>query len=259
AVRDDLVASAVRFLKDPKVQAAPLAKRISFLETKGMTSAEIETALAQANGAAAPAAPAVLAPAAPHMSQAVVPAKYQWTWKDYALGGIGAAGISYGVFMAASKYLVPLLNFPTSTAVQKDTERIESQLESANKAVELVRVQTADVIKAVESHAEDLTKSLEGMTASIKDLQDADEKRAAQIEQIEQEIESLRTTMPRMIERNKENQSAMLAELQTELKSLKSLLLNRRLAPAGGASPNTSGLPTAGGLPAIPAWQLEAA
>ncbi|OMH83006.1 Peroxisomal membrane protein PER10 [Zancudomyces culisetae] len=44
-VRQDIVDSAVRFLVDPKVQTASLAKQISFLETKGLSSVEIDEAL----------------------------------------------------------------------------------------------------------------------------------------------------------------------------------------------------------------------
>lgn len=50
-----------------------------------------------------------------------------------------------------------------------------------------------------------------------------------------------------MIEKNKETQTQSLAELQQELKSLKTLLLNR-----GSASPPMPVI----GRPAIPAWQL---
>ncbi|KAJ2583641.1 peroxisomal membrane protein pex14, partial [Coemansia sp. RSA 1804] len=41
ALREDVIESAVRFLTDPKVQSSTLAKKISFLETKGLTTGEI--------------------------------------------------------------------------------------------------------------------------------------------------------------------------------------------------------------------------
>jgi len=55
-----------------------------------------------------------------------------------------------------------------------------------------------------------------------------------------------------MIEKNKDAQNQSLAELQQELKSLKSLLLSR--PPTMSATP-TSTLPMLG-RPSIPAWQL---
>jgi len=56
-----------------------------------------------------------------------------------------------------------------------------------------------------------------------------------------------------MIEKNKESQTQSLAELQQELKSLKTLLLSR--GPGVPSSP-AAPLPSFTGRPSIPAWQL---
>ena len=47
-VREDLVASAVSFLRDPTVAAAALDRRIAFLQSKNLSQEEIDTALARA-------------------------------------------------------------------------------------------------------------------------------------------------------------------------------------------------------------------
>jgi peroxin-14 len=52
-MRSESVALAVRFLSDPKVQTAPLNKRIAFLESKGLTSEEIEEALKKTSSSSA--------------------------------------------------------------------------------------------------------------------------------------------------------------------------------------------------------------
>ena len=44
-MREDLIQTAVRFLQDEKVASSPLAKRVSFLESKGLSQAEIEEAM----------------------------------------------------------------------------------------------------------------------------------------------------------------------------------------------------------------------
>src|SRR5947207_15832332 len=49
AIREDLVTSAITFLSDPKVQASPLAKRLAFLESKGLTQEEITEVLNRLN------------------------------------------------------------------------------------------------------------------------------------------------------------------------------------------------------------------
>ena len=45
APRADMVANAVSFLEDPNVQSSSMSQRISFLESKGLTSQEIDLAL----------------------------------------------------------------------------------------------------------------------------------------------------------------------------------------------------------------------
>ncbi len=93
-MRQDLIASAVKFLQDPKVQEAPLAKRISFLESKGLSSEEIKQALATQAGA-----PPVPPPNYP--SGLVVSTQHRpdpWGWKDYTIGLVGLAGTGYGLF-----------------------------------------------------------------------------------------------------------------------------------------------------------------
>jgi peroxin-14 len=47
--RERLISSAVGFLQDPSVETSPLAKRIAFLESKGLTTSEIEEALRRAS------------------------------------------------------------------------------------------------------------------------------------------------------------------------------------------------------------------
>ena len=48
-VREELVASAVSFLRDPTVAAAAIDKRVAFLLSKNLSQEEIDTALARAN------------------------------------------------------------------------------------------------------------------------------------------------------------------------------------------------------------------
>lgn len=57
------------------------------------------------------------------------------------------------------------------------------------------------------------------------------------------------------MERSREGQETMIKELQGEIKSLKNLLLNRRVTTPGTEAPGvgTSAL----GKPSIPTWQLE--
>lgn len=124
--RQQLVASAVRFLKDPKVQAAALTKKVAFLEKKGLTSTEIQEALATAAApgsaglaaenattlSATPATPATsMMPTAGGINMVNLPPPpppppppAKLTWKDYFIAAVVIGGVSYG-FLALFKVL----------------------------------------------------------------------------------------------------------------------------------------------------------
>ena len=100
---------------------------------------------------------------------------------------------------------------------------------------------------------------------------------SVEITLIKNEVEELKSTFPKLVEKTRENQSNMLNQIQSEIKSLKSLLLNRRpmdstsplTALTSSFAPNPSNTTTASssssvlagvhfGKPSIPAWQIAA-
>ena len=113
---------------------------------------------------------------------------------------------------------------------------------------------------------------------------------SVEITLIKNEVEELKSTFPKLVEKTRENQSNMLNQIQSEIKSLKSLLLNRRpmdstsplTALTSSFAPNPSNTTTAThhpistsntttasssssvlagvhfGKPSIPAWQIAA-
>lgn len=54
-VRESMVENAVKFLSNESVKKTPLVRRVAFLEKKGLTQAEITTAMQRVSGAATPA------------------------------------------------------------------------------------------------------------------------------------------------------------------------------------------------------------
>ncbi|KAI8808470.1 peroxisomal membrane anchor protein conserved region-domain-containing protein [Cladochytrium replicatum] len=329
AKRDDLIESAVRFLKDPKVQSSPLAKRISFLETKGLTSAEIEEALARMNGSSASGSTqqTATATAAPQQQQqvgypqgqyqpypqqpgvpmgipgqpppgypyygpvpptAVVPQKEPWSWKDYTLAGVSAAGLSYGAFHLIKKYIAPHIAWPSATSLSAESEKITQSLEGAKTALVAVQNETQAVSKQVSENALQVGSQIESIQKYLEELKEMDEKRDDEVRRIRDDVDSIKVMIPKMLEKSKESQNSALSDLQNEVKSLKNLLLNRRLPYGAGATGGASGEDAAGSAdqvapgtppsapytpngvssyaaralaskPAIPSWQMEAA
>jgi len=112
APRADMVANAVSFLEDPNVQSSSMSQRISFLESKGLTSQEIDRALSQVGRAPPP-----LPPSAPYpMMPAYPPARPQRDWRDWFIMAVVSGTVGYGVVSLARRYLYPHPQPPDKTA-----------------------------------------------------------------------------------------------------------------------------------------------
>ena len=116
AIREDLVSSAVTFLSDPKVQSSPLAKRLAFLESKGLTQEEITEVLnrlnnpssaAQTNASTgssgvsqgtAPPVPGYAGYGNPYGQAPEVPGR---DWRDWFIMAVVSSGVTYGLYTLA--------------------------------------------------------------------------------------------------------------------------------------------------------------
>ncbi|KAG0222553.1 peroxisomal membrane protein pex14 [Actinomortierella wolfii] len=269
--REDILASAVRFLQDPKVQASPLGKKVAFLESKGLTSEEIEEAMARANGtstataataAAAPVAQQALVPAqggvmmTPHGQQVMMappPLPPKYDWKDMFIAAVVAGGFGYGVWQVAKKVLGPKLQWPSQEDLELDKKKLDEQFDEIEKQLSEVKDSTSAVAKNVEEQTAHVKETLESMTGVLDGMKTNDDKREQELAGLKTDIENIKTLIPKLMEKNKESQSAVLNELQSEIKSLKSLLLNRR---APGTMTPGAATPGAG---ATPAWSSYSA
>jgi peroxin-14 len=113
-MREELITSAISFLSDPKVQSAPLAKKVSFLESKGMTSEEIEEAMARVNGKSSGTTTTTTATNIPQnggmivqqqpgmvMAPPPLPPRPSYDWRDIFIAAVLAGGVGYGVWTLA--------------------------------------------------------------------------------------------------------------------------------------------------------------
>src|SRR5271156_6828098 len=105
-IREELVSSALTFLNDPKVQASPLTKRLSFLESKGLTQEEITevlnrlnnphpTSTPSTNSSSVPPVPQYGAYANPYGQAPDPPGR---DWRDWFIMAVVTSGISYGLY-----------------------------------------------------------------------------------------------------------------------------------------------------------------
>lgn len=220
-IREDLVATAVKFLRNPQVRVRPLEQRRAFLKRKGMTEVEIELAMSRSR---TPAVEDVLPPAAdrgpppplatgpPAVYPLPTPVPSSWSrLQDAANVIVLLTGAAYAVYHLYKRFIVPALC---------GAESIKS-----------------DPLLEVRRSVDELRRSLSDVVSSIGETQALMRSQQRQIDDV------IRTTSlhrgPDELER------LHIGEVKDELKSLKALLLNRKQFPA---------LPTT--TPVIPAWQL---
>jgi len=111
AIREDLVTSAITFLSDPKVQNSPLAKRLAFLESKGLTQEEITEVLnrlnnpqqqqqqsASTSSQSAPPVPQYAPYGSPYGQPPEPPGR---DWRDWFIMAVVTTGVSYGLYTLA--------------------------------------------------------------------------------------------------------------------------------------------------------------
>lgn len=218
--REALVATAVKFLQNPKVRQSPLATRKAFLKKKGLTDEEVELAI-QRSGSVEEAL--ALSPSGPpHIihSPPLAPVPHSppgYRWRDYGALAIIMAGMAFGFHHLYRKYILPLIM--GSKEDKKHLQRIESSI------VDMSGTLTQTVTQ------------LQTTLASVQELLVQQQKK---IQELSQELANSQasSTTNRMLE------SQSISELKAEITSLKGLLLSRRQFPA---SPS---------LPKIPSWQI---
>lgn len=119
-----------------------------------------------------------------------------------------------------------------------------------------------------------MAAALDDVETAAKAVRDAEARWRDDMREVRGEVESVRELVPRLIEKHSQAQNAALTELQSELRSLKTLLVARQgQAPeaSGTASPVPGGASASAttqaanallaprtGKASIPAWQLAA-
>ncbi|KAL9556471.1 hypothetical protein MBANPS3_001864 [Mucor bainieri] len=240
-MREELITSAISFLSDPKVQSAPLAKKVSFLESKGMTSEEIEEAMARANGKAATVSTTTTTSSVPQgamvqqqpgmmMQHAPppLPPRPAYDWRDIFIAAVLAGGVGYGVWTLAKRLFGPWFQVPTQKELEEDKEKLDAQFQAVEDSLKEIKDQTNTALTTVTSQTKKVDDSITSLETVLKELKEGDAQRDQEFKNVKGDIDALKELVPKTLERNKEAQNAVLVDLQNEMKSLKSLLVSRR-------------------------------
>jgi peroxin-14 len=230
--RVELINSAITFLNDPKVKDATLANKISFLESKGLTPSEIQTAL---NSASSPGTLPVIT-------------STTGSWKSlfYGIGTLSALG--FGIYHLGKTYILPLIDFPTANELSSQTKEIQSNINSSITNMTQIQTQTTELTKLITEQSKKTTDSIQEINSLLTTLSQKHIKTGEDYEELKSELEELKSSLPKLIEKYKIERENVVSELRMEIKSLKELMMSK--STAGGIVI---------GKPKIPEWQLQAA
>ncbi|KAK3316126.1 peroxisomal membrane anchor protein conserved region-domain-containing protein [Apodospora peruviana] len=246
-IREDLVASAAQFLQDPSVASSPIEKRIAFLQAKNLTQEEVGAALArvgtdpasaQAYTAQVATQPPAGQPPQPYYGQ--YPPQYPgyaWSppppevprrdWRDWFIMATVVGGVSYGLFNLGKRYIYPLVAPPTPERLETDKKSIDGQFEKAFALVDQLAKDTEALKAAEQERTERLDTALSELETVINDLKSANRRRDDEGQRIRDDVANLKESIPRAMDNQKSLTDSRLAEVNAELKSLKTLIAQR--------------------------------
>lgn len=277
------------------MQSSPISQRVSFLESKGLTSQEIDLALGQVGRASMGpmgATPGTVAyqqqqyqQRAPYpMMPAYPPARPQRDWRDWFIMTVVSGTVGYGVIALARRYLYPHLQPPNQTVLEEERDALAAKYDEVAMHLEELEQTTEAMSQGLADQQTAIQESVRGVNDLVAESRVREEQRDKDLEQMKSEIESMREEFTHMLDRSRKSSITALTDLQGELKSLRSLLVSRgglsnssssaaAASPASTSTPaptsNTttsnqpSGSAEAGSEapptkppPQIPAWQL---
>ena len=259
-MNDELINSAVSFLRDPNVASAALAKKVEFLESKGLNQEEIEEALKRVNESDSSA---TITPStsntttstttnSQHASQPqpqlpiyyynVAPPVPERSWKDYFIMASATVGVTYGLYQVVTKYLVPSIIPPSQSSIEQDKEVINEEFIKIDKILEQLTKEQEEIKAANEEKLKDIDTVIENINDFLarynKDKFNFDDN----LKLMRLEIDNLSNSIEKNMKLNKEDVNYELVGLKDELQSLKNLIQVRGASSSGsGGSSGAAG------------------
>lgn len=194
---------------------------------------------------------------------------------------------------------MPHLQPPTETDLEASQRALEAKYDEAAELLKTLQESTDAVAQSLDEQKRDIEKELEEVRGAVKEMREGEKKRDEWAQNVGRQVDDMVKSLPgvrprssisvprrseltrltlllalpfctQLLDKQASAQSTSLADLQTELKSLKSLLIARRPAPTSsspGTSSPASSTPAASSAPSslpfsikppgLPAWQLK--
>lgn len=237
-MNDELIKSAVAFLRDPNVSSSPLNKKIEFLQSKGLNEQEVEEALKQANDTAVTTSPTQQTnyshpPQQAYPAQApldyynVPPQVPDRTWKDYFIMATATAGVTYGLYQVVSRYLIPSIIPPGQSRVDEDKEKIEEEFVKIDKVLEQMALEQKEIKDSNEAKLKEIDVVISNVNDFLTKYNKDKLKFDDDLRLMKLEVDNLQNAVEKNMKLTKDNIADELTDISEELTSLRNLIKAR--------------------------------
>ncbi|KAF9512893.1 hypothetical protein BS47DRAFT_1393778 [Hydnum rufescens UP504] len=202
ADRQELCAMRFRFCQI-QTRNYPLTQRVAFLESKGLTNAEIEQVLQQvAQTPSSPATPSQVpygspAPYAVPPNFAVVPQVPQRDWRDYFIMAVVSGGVMFGIVSLAQIRLATSYT-PSATAYEADRDALTAQFDAAAELIKDIQSEAAASRSIVEEQREKVDSALNKLQIAINETKEGESRAKADLREIRDEVNNVRDMLPKV-------------------------------------------------------------
>lgn len=226
--RKELFESAVSFLGDASVKDAPLAKKIEFLQSKGLTQEEVELALREAQEKSSSKRTGSTfrelsgARNDDVVYEAMPPPIPRRDWKDYFVMATATAGLCYGVYEITKRYVIPNLLPDSRSKLEQDKEEIQAYFEKVDKVLNAIEEEQEKARTKDDEKLEELEATIYQLQTCLEKTAKTRDKMEDEFKMLKLEIINLQSTIDKHI-LNKDNVRE-LEKVNSELSSLKNLM-----------------------------------
>jgi peroxin-14 len=138
------------------------------------------------------------------------------------------------------RYVYPLVAPPTPERLEQDKKSIDEQFEKAFSLVDQLAKDTEALKAAEQQRTERLDTALSELETVITELKSSNRRREDDAQRVRDDVQNLKDAIPTALNKQKDATDVRLREVNTELKSLKTLITQRMNPASAAATPTPS-------------------
>ncbi|PBP20656.1 peroxin 14 [Diplocarpon rosae] len=161
-------------------------------------------------------------------------------WRDWFIMATVMGGVGYGLYFVAKRYVYPIIAPPTAPQLEQDKKAIDESFEKAFALLDQLAKDTEALKTSEQARTDRLDAAMADVEDVVRSLKVSSAAREEDSRRMGDEVRGLRNMIPQALDAQKENTDSRLRELNTELRSLKTLM-SQRLNPTSSTATNVYG------------------